>query len=283
MKGIEVRNLVKNYGDVQALRKVSLTFEENKLYGLLGRNGAGKTTLLNCITGRVFPNSGEILVHGETALENDKAQQKIFMMSEKNFYPDGMRVRDAIKWTREFYPGFDEGYCMGLAEKFRLNTKKKIKSLSTGYGSIFKLVLTLSTNAPYLFFDEPVLGLDANHRDMFYRALLEKYSEKPFAAVISTHLIEEVAGVIEEVIIIKKGEIIRNQSVDELLATGCTLSGTAAAIDGAIQDKTVLGVDSLGGLKTAYLVGQIDPSTLPAGIEIGKMDLQKLFIHLTNE
>lgn len=283
MKGIEVRSLDKNYGDVRALRNVSLTFEENKIYGLLGRNGAGKTTLLNTITGRVFPDSGDVLVDGEVALENDKAQQKIFMMSEKNFYPEGMKVKDAIKWTREFYPGFDEEYCRNLAEKFGLNTKKKIKSLSTGYGSIFKLILTLSTNAPYLFFDEPVLGLDANHRDMFYRALLEKYSDKPFTAVISTHLIEEVAGVIEEVVIIKRGEIIRNQSVEELLETGCTVSGTAVAVDSAIQGKTVLGEDSLGGLKTAYLAGEIDSSTLPAGIEIGKMDLQKLFIHLTNE
>ncbi len=283
MKGIEVRSLDKNYGDVRALRNVSLTFEENKIYGLLGRNGAGKTTLLNTITGRVFPDSGDVLVDGEVALENDKAQQKIFMMSEKNFYPEGMKVKDAIKWTREFYPGFDEEYCRNLAEKFGLNTKKKIKSLSTGYGSIFKLILTLSANAPYLFFDEPVLGLDANHRDMFYRALLEKYSDKPFTAVISTHLIEEVAGVIEEVVIIKRGEIIRNQSVEELLETGCTVSGTAVAVDSAIQGKTVLGEDSLGGLKTAYLAGEIDSSTLPAGIEIGKMDLQKLFIHLTNE
>jgi ABC-2 type transport system ATP-binding protein len=283
MKGIEVRNIIKNYGEVQALKNVSVFFGENKIYGLLGRNGAGKTTLLNSITGRIFPDSGEIFVDGEPAIENDNAQRKIFMMSEKNFYPEGMRVRDAIKWTKEFYPDFDRDYCMELAGKFGLKQNKKIKSLSTGYGSIVKLILTLSTNAPYLLFDEPVLGLDANHRDMFYKALLQKYSEKPFTAVISTHLIEEVSGVIEEVVIIKKGEIIRNQSTDELLSKGYTLSGGASAIDSIISDKTVLGVDSLGGLKTAYVVGEIDPASLPAGVEIGKMDLQKLFIHLTSE
>ncbi len=283
MKGIEVRNIVKNYGEVEALRNASITFAENKIYGLLGRNGAGKTTLLNSITGRVFADSGEILVEGEPAVENDKAQQKIFMMSEKNFYPDWMRVKDAVKWTEEFYPNFDREYYMEVAKRFGLNPNKKIRALSTGYGSIFKLILTLSVNAPYLFFDEPVLGLDANHRDMFYRALLEKYSEKPFTAVISTHLIEEVANVIEEVVIIKKGEIIRNQAVDELLAKGCSLSGNASVIDDLIRDKAVLGVDSLGGLKTAYLLEQIDPADLPQGVEAGRMDLQKLFIHLTNE
>ena len=128
-----------------------------------------------------------------------------------------------------------------------------------------------------------MLGLDANHRDMFYKALLQKYVEKPFTTVISTHLIEEVSGVIEEVVIINKGEIIRNQSVEELLSKGYTISGSASAIDGFIEDKTVLGVDSLGGLKTAYVIGEIDPPSLPAGIETGKMDLQKLFIHLTSE
>lgn len=283
MRGIEVRNIAKNYGEVQALKNVSVFFGENKIYGLLGRNGAGKTTLLNCITGRIFPDSGEIFVDGEPAIENDSAQGKIFMMGEKNFYPEGMKVRDAIKWTEEFYPDFDGDYCLKLAEQFGLNQNKKIKSLSTGYGSIFKLILTLSTNAPYLFFDEPVLGLDANHRDMFYKAFLQKYVEKPFTTVISTHLIEEVSGVIEEVVIINKGEIIRNQSVEELLSKGYTISGSASAIDGFIEDKTVLGVDSLGGLKTAYVIGEIDPPSLPAGIETGKMDLQKLFIHLTNE
>ena len=89
---------------------------------------------------------------------------------------------------------------------FGLNTKKKVRTLSTGYKSIFKLVLALSVNVPYLFLDEPVLGLDANHREMFYRILLEKYIEEPFTIVISTHLIEEVASVIEHVVILKRRE-----------------------------------------------------------------------------
>jgi ABC-2 type transport system ATP-binding protein len=283
MKGIEVRNLSKSYADIKALCGVSVTFKEGRLYGLLGRNGAGKTTLLNSITGRIFADEGEIFVDGEQAVENDRAQGKIFMMGEKNLYPDAMKVKDAVKWTEEFYPDFDKEYFIELSEKFGLKVNKKIKSLSTGYGSIFKLVLALSSNASYLFFDEPVLGLDANHRDMFYKALLTKFSERPFTAVISTHLIEEVAGIIEEVVIIKDGEIIKNQDTESLLRKGCTLSGSAAAVEDYIRDKNVLGVDSLGGLRSAYLIEDIDPGSLPPGVEMGKMDLQKLFIYLTNE
>lgn len=282
MKGIEIRGLVKNYADVSALKGISLTFEGDKIYGLLGRNGAGKTTLLNSITGRIFPSSGEILIDGEPALENDSVLGRTFMMCEGNYYPEKMKVNEAIKWTGEFYPAFDMDYCDDLCIMFELNKKKKIKDLSTGYASIFKLVLALSTNVPYLLLDEPVLGMDAGHRDLFYKLLIKKYSEKPFTVIFSTHLIGEAANLIEEAVIINKGEIILKQAVEKLLAKSITLSGTASSIDDFIKNMPVLGVDSLGGLKTAFLIGEIDQEALPAGIEKGRMDLQKLFIHLTD-
>lgn len=282
MNCIEVKNVTKNFADVCALRDVSLKFEENKIYGLLGRNGAGKSTLLNIITGRIFPDRGEVFLDGEKALENDNALQRIYMMSEKNYYPEGMKIRDVFRWTKEFYPNFDDAYARALAGKFKLNINKKVKSLSTGYGSIFKLVITLSSNAPYLLFDEPVLGLDANHRDLFYKTLIEKYTENPSTIVISTHLIEEVAGVIEDIIIIKNGEIIKNESRDELLSKSYTASGITSVIDRFITDKNVMGTDSLGGLKTAYVLGDLDKNAVPDGVEITKMDLQRLFIQLTN-
>lgn len=282
MKGIEIRGLIKNYADVSALKGISLTFEGDKIYGLLGRNGAGKTTLLNSITGRIFPSSGEILIDGEPALENDSVLGRTFMMCEGNYYPEKMKVNEAIKWTGEFYPAFDMDYCDDLCIMFELNKKKKIKDLSTGYASIFKLVLALSTNVPYLLLDEPVLGMDAGHRDLFYKLLIKKYSEKPFTVIFSTHLIGEAANLIEEAVIINKGEIILKQAVEKLLAKSITLSGTASSIDDFIKNMPVLGVDSLGGLKTAFLIGEIDQEALPAGIEKGRMDLQKLFIHLTD-
>lgn len=282
MSGIEVRNTSKNFGNVHALKAVSVHFEENKIYGLLGRNGAGKSTLLNVITGRIFADGGEVLVDGEAALENDRALGKIYMMSEKNYYPVGMKIRDVFKWTKEFYPDFDIAYANRLAERFELNTDKKVRTLSTGYSSIFKLITALSTNARYILLDEPVLGLDANHRDMFYRILIEKYSENPCTVIISTHLIEEAAGVIDHVVIIKDGEIIKDESRDDLMSKGYTATGAASVVDSFIADKNVLGTDSLGGLKTAYISGMLDRSSVPSGIEISKMDLQRLFIQLTN-
>lgn len=279
---IEVKNLSKYYGNTCALDHVSLKFEDNKIYGLLGRNGAGKTTLLNIITNHIFASEGEVLVDGIPAMENDPAQRKIYMMSEKDYYPARMKVKEIYRWTSAFYPGFDMEYAMHTSELFELNTDKAVKALSTGFNSIFKVIIALSVNTPYVLLDEPVLGLDANNREMFYRLLIEKYSNNPCTIVVSTHLIEEVSNVIENVLIIKKGKIIKNETREELLSKGYTVSGAAAKIDSYIQGKNVIGADNLGGLKSAYILGDLDRTVIPEGIEVTKMDLQKLFVQLTN-
>lgn len=280
---IQLQNVVKRFGQVQALKGVSVVFEENRIYGLLGRNGAGKSTLLNILTNRIFPDGGTVLVDDENGLENDRAQSKIFLMSESTLHPDAMRVNGAFRWAQAFYPSFDKDYAMKLLGDFGLPAKAKISGLSTGYRSIFKLILALSVNVPYVLLDEPVLGLDANHRELFYKRLLEKYGEEPFTVVLSTHLIEEVANLVEDVVIIKEGEVLRQESRETMLAGGYTVSGGAAAVETYIQGKKVLGVDVLGGLRTAYMLGVPDQTGETAkDLEFGPMDLQKMFIQLTN-
>lgn len=285
MKGIEVKNVSRSFKDTIALNQVNLIFEEGKIYGLLGRNGAGKSTLLNIISNRKYPDEGYVTVDGIPASENESVLRKMFLINEKNLYPESMKVKDAFKISKDFYPSFDEPYALKLCELFELNIKKKIKSLSTGYQSIFRNIVALSVNVPYVFFDEPVLGLDAYHRDLFYKLLIEKYSQNPFTAIISTHLIEEVANVIEDVVIIKKGVIIKNESRDSLLANSYTISGTISQVDHFIsslsENTEILGSDIIGGLKSAYILGDCNKA-VPEGLEKSPMDLQKLFIHLTS-
>lgn len=282
MKKIEVINVGKSFKEVKALDEVSLEFEENKIYGLLGRNGAGKSTLLNIISDRICADSGEVMIDGECNVNNDKALLKIYLMSEKNFYPETMKVMDAFKWTKNIREEFDIIEAKRLSELFQLETNKKLKSLSTGYTSIFKVIMALSFDVPYVFMDEPVLGLDANHREMFYRVLIESYADNPRTFILSTHLIEEVSNLIEEVVIIKDGNIIKQESCEKLLQSGYTISGKSSDIDLYCQGKHVIGENVLGNLKVAYLIGQADKESLPEGIEISKLDLQKLFIQLTN-
>lgn len=286
MSMIAINNIIKYYGKVCALDNISLTFESNKIYGLLGRNGAGKTTLLNLISNRLFPTSGAITIDGESVVENDRAIGKVFYTNEKNFYPEGMTIKKIFKWTKEFYPSFNIDYAYGLCDKFSLNLGKKIKALSTGYNSISKLVCTLASDAEILIFDEPILGLDAHHRDLFYKELIANYIEKPKTIILSTHIIDEVADVFEKVIILKDKNVIVDNNVETLLKTAYCVSGSSESIDKFIINKNCVNIDQLATFKAATIIGEInhEDQALAAALNLQftEVELQKLFIYLTN-
>lgn len=277
---IELKNVTKRFGQTEALKDVSVTFEDGRMYGLLGNNGAGKSTLMNLVAGRIFPTGGEILIDGERA-DCDRALGKLFLMSEGNLFPEDMKVKTALGLAGGFYSGYDRAEAEALAERFELNTKSKINKLSTGYGSIFKLVLALACNAPYLLLDEPVLGLDAQHREMFYKLLLEKYAANRCTVIFSTHLIYEAANLVEHAVVIRKGRVLKDAPVEELTAGAHTVSGPAAAVDEYLRGRTALNETGIGGLKTAAVEGE--PGQVPAGLEITRLNLQDYFIALMDK
>jgi ABC-2 type transport system ATP-binding protein len=286
MSAIEIKHVTKTFGNTLALKDVSATIAGDKIYGLLGRNGAGKTTLLNIITNRIFASQGEVCIDGEPAVENDRGQAKIFYMTEKTLYPTESRVRNIFRLTRGFFPQFDLDYAANLSERFQLDPGKRLASLSTGYLSIFKLILTLASNAPVLIFDEPILGLDANHRDLFYKELLANYSASPKTIILSTHLIQEAAALLEEVIILNEGQLLLAQPVDELLQFAYTVSGSQADVDHFTAGKKIIREETLGRYKSATIYEkrngseQVELSNL--GLELSSTGLQELFISLTN-
>lgn len=282
MSKIEVRNLTKNYGKTTALNNVSVTFKENCIYGLLGRNGAGKSTLLNIISGRTFADSGEVFIDGVNASGNDCSLGKTHLMSEQLLYNPSLKVREMFKTAAFFYPDFDTEYALKLCSEYELDTNRKLSKLSTGYRTIAKAVNALACGAPIVFFDEPVLGLDANHRDLFYKHVVNRYSEHPSTFVISTHLIEETAGIIERAVIIKKGEVLFDKDTDEIRSMGYSVSGKAADVDEFAKGKELMGGDVLGSLKTLYVKGSLENADIPEGLSAEPMNLQNIFIHLTN-
>lgn len=284
---IEISNLSKSYGKHRVLDNISLKIEENKIYGLLGRNGAGKTTLLNLITNRIFPSKGVIKIDNQNIIENYNALSKVYLMTEQDLYPATLKVKEIFKWTKEFYKNFDMDYALVLSDKFGLNINKKYKELSTGYSSICKIIITLATQADILLFDEPILGLDANHREMFYKELMENYIKKPKTIILSTHIIEEVSEILEKVIIIKDGRVLGDKEVEDLLNESYLVSGAIVNVDEYIKDKRVINVETMAGFKSATIMGklkEVDREKLDKlSLEISKVELQKLFIYLTSD
>lgn len=283
MNAIQIKNITKRYKDVTVLDDVSFSFEFGKIYGFLGRNGAGKTTLINIIANRIFADQGEILIDGIPAKENMGVHEKIFCMSEADLYDRDLKVKDHFKWTNRFYTDFDLKKAFELSKKFNLDTNKRFKALSKGYQSIFKLIIALSLNVPYVIFDEPVLGLDANHRELFYSLLLKEFENNERTLIIATHLIEEVSNIIEEVVLIDKGKILVQETVEELLEKGYSVSGAAQEVDHYCVGRNVIGYDELGGLKVAYILGEKTVLPQESNLQITAMNLQKLFVKMTEK
>lgn len=283
MNAIQIKNITKTYNDVKALDHVSFTFEYGKIYGFLGRNGAGKSTLINIIANRIFADEGEIFVDGLPAKENMAVHEKVYCMSEVDLYDKDLKITDHFKWINRFYDCFDIEKAFAIAKKFNLSTNKKFKALSKGYQSIFKLSVALALNVPYIIFDEPVLGLDANHRELFYRLLLKEYENNERTLIIATHLIEEVANIIEEVVLIDKGKVLLQEDVETLLETGYSVSGLAENVDHYCNDKNVIGYEELGNLKVAYILGEKSEIPQSSNLQISAMNLQKLFVKLTEK
>lgn len=283
MNEYKINHLTKTFKDTVALNNINITIGGNKIYGLLGRNGAGKTTLLNLMTGRIFPTSGSVTIDNLDVIKND-ISGKVYFMSQTNTFVDGIRCKKALKLTSDFYPNFDMQYAIDLAKKFSLDINKKVTSLSTGYLSIFKIILALSSNAEFLLFDEPVLGLDANHRELFYKELIESYDNVPKTIIISTHLIDEAANLFEDVLILKNHEVLINTSLSEISENSYTVSGSCENVKRYIEGKNVIGYDILGNYQSAYIMNDEKDTKLASslGLDISSIDLQKLFIKLTN-
>ena len=278
MNRIQISNISKQYKDIKALDHIYCTFESGRIYGLLGRNGAGKSTLINIIANRVFASEGEITIDGLPSVENMAIHEKIYCMSEADLYDSNLKVKDLFKWTSRFYDHFDLDQAFEIADGFHLDVNKRFKSLSKGYQSILKLTIALSLDLPYIIFDEPVLGLDANHRELFYSLLLKNYEQRECTYIIATHLIEEVAHLIEDVVLIDQGKILLQDSVEHLLQNAYCVSGFASEVDQYCLGKEVLGQDTLGGMKIAYIKGQPQASEK---LQFSPINLQKLFVKLT--
>lgn len=283
MNAIEMKHITKKYKDITALDDVSFSFEYGKIYGFLGRNGAGKSTLINIIANRIFADQGTIWIDGIPAKENMKVHEKIFCMSEADLYADGIKIKDHFKWISRFYDCFDIEKATEIAQKFELNLNKKFKQLSKGYQSIFKLTVALALDTPYVIFDEPVLGLDANHRELFYELLLKDYENNQRTIILATHLIEEVANIIEEVVLIDKGHVLLQQDVSSLLETGYCISGVAQEVNDYCKDKNIIDDEELGNLKIAYILGEKSPIPQGSSLQISAINLQKLFVKLTEK
>ena len=217
---LEIKNLNKKYGSGKvALKGVNLTLPSGQIVGLFGENGAGKTTMMKSILG-FLKYDGEITLDGEKITHKNIARIS-FATSEHSFFP-ALTPEGHKEFYKEHFDTFREKRFNALMEFFELPMRRKVGSFSTGQKNQFEVLLALSQGADYILMDEPFAGNDVFNREDFYKVLLG-ILEPTETVLLSTHLIEEVAEFIGRAVMLHKGEIIGDLSLDEIEESGRSL------------------------------------------------------------
>lgn len=203
-------------GDVQALQDLSLTVEEGRVYGILGRNGAGKTTLLRMIPPLLHPTSGTVHVFGKDPWEHEEIRTDIGYMAEDDERPGYLCPRYYFELCEELYPTWDSKMLSHYLDRLGLDPNRSFSHLSKGEKRQASLLCAVCHKPKLLVLDEPAAGLDPAVRREFLEIVTELVVEANSTVLFSSHIVPDVERVATEIVILHRGSILLHKSTDDL-------------------------------------------------------------------
>lgn len=213
MAVVKFDNVTKYYGKERALNSVSFSIPEGKIIGLLGPNGSGKSTIIKLINGLIPLTSGQLTVDGEKI--GIESKKKISYLPERTFLNSAMTVEYYINFFADFYEDFNKQKAYDQFAKFEIDVKRKISTLSKGTREKVQLILVMSRDAELYILDEPISGVDPLSRDIILGIIMDNF--KPTSSLmISTHLINDIERILDEVIFIARGKVVLQEEADKL-------------------------------------------------------------------
>ncbi len=238
---IEVSDLTRRFGAKTALASVSLSMPRGAVYGLVGANGAGKTTLIKHLLGLLRAESGSVRVFGlDPVADPVSVLSRIGYLSEENDIPGWMRVDELVRYSRAFYPGWDDAYTEELRNTFAIDPTARIRNLSKGQKARAGLLLALAHRPELLVLDEPSSGLDPIVRRDILGAVIRTVADQGRTVLFSSHLLEEVEQVADHVTMISRGRIKLSAPLDVIRESHrCVTVRLSEPLD---QPPTVAGV-----------------------------------------
>ena len=214
---ISVSGLVRRFGDKCALDDVSIFIPRGSVLGLVGENGAGKTTLIKHLLGMLKPQAGTVRLFGlDPVADPVGVLGRVGYLSERRDLPGWMRVDEFMRYTQAFYPQWDEQYAESLMEQFQLDPAQRIKTLSQGQTAKAGLLTALAYRPELLILDEPSSGLDPVVRRDILEAIIRVVAEEGRTVLFSSHLLDEVERVADQVVMLQKGRVVLNGRTDDV-------------------------------------------------------------------
>lgn len=210
---VEVKNVVKKYGSKTVLDDISFMIKPGTIVGLASPNGSGKTTIIKLIADFLTLDGGEITVDGKKAGPETKAI--ISYLPDHDLFGSEDKVGTAVNFYNDYHKDFDAEKCEKYLKTFKIDENAKIGSLSKGMREILMLILTLSRDAKLYLLDEPLANVDPVNREAIVTTILKEFKEDA-SVIISTHLLNDVETILDEVIMIKDNKLFCHKSVEEI-------------------------------------------------------------------
>ena len=206
---VEIVNLTKKYGANVAVNNLTVSLPKGKIIGLLGPNGSGKTTLIKILNGLLTPTEGTIMIDGNYV--GPATKSKVAYLPDRTYLTMNQTIREILDFFQDFYADFSRERAEEMLKSLGIDPSVKMRTLSKGTKEKVQLILVMSRNASLYILDEPIAGVDPAARDYILRTY------NPEATVlISTHLIEDVEQVLDEVIFMRYGQLVLYTSVDNI-------------------------------------------------------------------
>ncbi len=211
---LECRNLTKCYNaGVAALNHLNLRIEKGHIVGLLGPNGSGKTTLIKIINGLLTPTEGAVLING--SVPGAYTKSVVSYLPERTYLEAQKDVKSLVAFFADFYADFHADRAYAMLQALGIPSDARLKTLSKGTKEKVQLILVMSRDAQLYILDEPIAGVDPAARDYIIRTILNNYNPEA-TLLICTHLISDIENILDDVIFIRRGELVVQSTVDNI-------------------------------------------------------------------
>lgn len=282
---IECREVTKKYGAYSAVEDLNCIIEENTITGVIGRNGAGKTTFLKLIAGYLKKTSGDLQVMDENPFTSLKVSANSIFIDDQMNLPTSMNLTELLDSFSMFYPNWNDSLAKELMSYFHLPSDKSVHYLSKGMQSTFHAIIGFAARCPLTIYDEPTTGMDAAIRKDFYRALLKDYLAFPRTILLSSHHLEEIENLLEDVLIIHQQKAFMHGPISELKESVLSVRGVKKDVDQFVAMHNQLSYEErVPGTVTAVVkVNDFVHRENYPRLTFSSLTANEAFIHLTAE
>jgi len=239
---IEIKNLSVELEEKEILHNINLKMDKGKIYGVIGPNGVGKTTLIKSLVGIYKNNKGSILYDGEEVYDNPKVKEKIAYVADENNFFTSFIIKDIIKFYKMAYKDFKEEKFHNMNKIFNVNIKKRFYMLSKGNKMRVALMIAFAQCGEYMILDEPTSGLDPILKNKLLKFLQKEVKERNITIIISSHHLNELEKVCDDIIIIDNGKVSYESSLDNMRKS---IKKIQVAFDMPVYEEDLKGIKGI--------------------------------------